>query len=126
MANGQDEAALAVLSHLRRLPSTSELVQLEYLEIKAQHMFEVETSIAKFPDYQSGGFLDNLKLGFFAYTSLLTNRSLRKRVFVAVMIMVFQQCQFHILDPLFQCLQYQGPASTLFSTTQRSYSRISA
>ncbi|KAH7354878.1 general substrate transporter [Rhexocercosporidium sp. MPI-PUGE-AT-0058] len=91
LANGQEKECLAILSQLRRQPSTSELVQLEYLEIKAQHMFETETSIAKFPDYQSGSFSDNLKLGFYAYASLLTNKSLRKRVWVAVMVMVFQQ-----------------------------------
>ncbi|RDW77972.1 general substrate transporter-3 [Coleophoma crateriformis] len=91
LSNGKEEESLRVLSNLRRLPKESELVQLEYLEIKAQHMFEVETSIAKFPDYQSGSLSDNFKLGFYAYASLLTNRSLRKRVFAAVMIMVFQQ-----------------------------------
>jgi len=66
-------------------------VRLEYLEIKAQHMFEQETSIAKFPNYQDGSFVSNVKLGFHGYLSLLTNRSLFKRVVVAVFIMVFQQ-----------------------------------
>lgn len=56
-------------------------------------MFERETSVAKFPEYQSGGFVDSVKLGFHEYASLLQNKSLRKRVGVAVMIMVFQQCE---------------------------------
>ncbi|KAG9661383.1 general substrate transporter, partial [Aureobasidium melanogenum] len=34
---------------------------------------------------------DNLKLGFYDYASLFTNKSLRKRVFVAIFTMVFQQ-----------------------------------
>lgn len=38
--------------------------------------------------------MSNFKLGFYGYTSLLTNRSLFKRVVVAVFIMVFQQCEF--------------------------------
>jgi hypothetical protein len=93
LAQGKEEECLEVLSNLRRLPSDSELVQLEFLEIKAQHVFERETSISKFPNYQDGSFKNNLKLGFHAYASLLTNTSLRKRVIVAVFIMVFQQCK---------------------------------
>jgi len=57
-------------------------------------MFEVETSQARFPNYQSGSFGDNFRLGLYQYASLLTNKSLRKRVFIASMIMVIQQCMF--------------------------------
>lgn len=59
-------------------------------------MFERETSAAKFPSYQSGKTSDNIKLGFHEYVSLLQNKSLRKRVFVAALIMVFQQCKSQI------------------------------
>ena len=90
---GRDDECLAVLASLRRKSPQDEGVQLEYLEIRAQHMFEQETSMAKFPQYQDGGFLSNVKLGFHEYASLLTNRSLFKRVCVAVFIMVFQQCK---------------------------------
>ena len=93
MAKGRDQESLAVLAALRRKTIEDEGVRLEYLEIKGQHMFEQETSIAKFPNYQDGGFVNNLKLGFQSYLSLLTNRSLFKRVVVAVFIMVFQQCK---------------------------------
>ena len=44
-------------------------------EIKAQHLFEVETSKVNFPQYQDGSFASNFKLGLFAYMSLLTTRS---------------------------------------------------
>jgi hypothetical protein len=88
------DEALDVLAGIRRAPKDSEIVQLEFLEIKAQHMFEVDRSRAKFPQFQSGSFMDNFKLGFYDYASLFTNRSLRKRVFVAIFTMVFQQCQF--------------------------------
>jgi hypothetical protein len=94
MSKGREEECLAVLAGLRRKPIDDEGIKLEYLEIRAQHMFETETSIAKFPDYQDGGFVSNFKLGFHGYLSLLTNRSLFKRVVVAVFIMVFQQCEF--------------------------------
>lgn len=95
MAKGRDEECLRILAGLRRKSPEDEGVKLEYLEIKAQHMFETETSIAKFPSYQDGGFVSNVKLGYHGYLSLLTNKSLFKRVVVAVFIMVFQQCEFH-------------------------------
>lgn len=96
MTKGREEECLSVLASLRRKPPTDEGLQLEFLEVKAQHLFERETSIAKFPNYQDGSFMSNLKLGFHEYASLVTNRSLLKRVIVAVMIMVFQQCKFRV------------------------------
>lgn len=93
-------------------------MQLEYLEIKAQHMFEVETSVVKFPDYQSGSVTDNFKLGFYAYASLLTNKSLRRRVFAAVMIMVFQQCKYLRHMKLVETNILKGLALTPSCTTQ--------
>ncbi|KAJ5433641.1 uncharacterized protein N7458_012797 [Penicillium daleae] len=91
MVKGRDDECLSVIAKLRRLPSDSELVQLEYLEVKAQHRFEQETSLAKFPHYHAPGVLNKIKLGFHEYSSLITNQSLLKRVLVAVFIMVFQQ-----------------------------------
>lgn len=93
MTEGREEECLAVISKIRSLPSDHELVQLEYLEVKAQHRFEVETSTARFPQYHAPGLMNQIKLGFHEYLSLLTNRSLFKRVLVAVFIMVFQQCK---------------------------------
>lgn len=46
-----------------------------YSEIKAQYLFEKETSEIKFPQYQDGSFSSNFKLGFYDYLSLLTDRS---------------------------------------------------
>ncbi|KPI41267.1 putative quinate permease [Cyphellophora attinorum] len=88
---GRDEESLQVIANLRRKSPQDEGVQLEYLEIKAQHMFERETSIAKFPHLQGGGLMNNIKLGFNEYAALLKNKSLFKRVTIAVFIMVFQQ-----------------------------------
>ncbi|KAJ5484707.1 hypothetical protein N7539_004695 [Penicillium diatomitis] len=91
MVQGREDECLAVIARLRGLPSSSELVQLEYLEVKAQDRFEKETSLAKFPQYHTPGRMNKIKLGYHEYLSLLTNRSLLKRVMVAVFIMVFQQ-----------------------------------
>lgn len=94
MTEGREDECLDVLAGLRRKSTTHEGVRLEFLEVKAQAMFEKETSVAKFPEYQDNTFMSNLKLGYHQYLSLLTNRSLFKRVCVAVFIMVFQQCKF--------------------------------
>lgn len=93
MTKGRNEESLNVLARLRRKSPQDEGIQIEYLEVKAQHMFERETSIAKFPQFQDGGVMNNIKLGFHEYASLLQNKSLFKRVCVAVLIMVFQQCE---------------------------------
>lgn len=93
MNQGRDEEALQVLSNARQLPPDHELVQIEFLcadflplthidgltscnrEIRAQYLFEKETSAVNFPNYQDGSFLSNFKLGFYGYASLLTSRS---------------------------------------------------
>jgi len=47
--HGREEEARKVLSHLRDLPPDHELVELEFLEIKAQSLFEKRTVAEKFP-----------------------------------------------------------------------------
>ncbi|KAJ3783751.1 general substrate transporter [Lentinula aff. detonsa] len=88
---GRDDEALAVLSKARGLPSDDELVQIEFLEIKAQFLFEKEISTVKFPDYQDGSFVSNVKLTFYSYLSLLTNPTLFRRILVGTLTMFFQQ-----------------------------------
>jgi sugar porter (SP) family MFS transporter len=87
----RNDEALAVLSRARGLPEDSELVQIEFLEIKAQYLFEKETSEIRFPQYQDGSFSSNFKLGFYAYFSLLRDRSLLYRVAIGTLTMFFQQ-----------------------------------
>lgn len=93
MTKGRDDECLEVIANLRNLPTDNDLVQLEYLEVKAQHRFEQETSLARFPQYHAPGLMNKVKLEYHQYLSLLTNRSLFKRTVVAVFIMVFQQCE---------------------------------
>jgi len=88
---GRDDEALVILSKARGLPPTSELVQIEFLEIRAQYLFEKETSEIKFPEYQDGSFSSNFKLGFYDYLSLLRSRTLLYRVAVGSLTMFFQQ-----------------------------------
>ncbi|KAI0787717.1 general substrate transporter [Fomes fomentarius] len=89
--NGRDDEALQVLSRARRLPPDSDLVQIEFLEIKAQYIFEKETSELKYPDLQDGSWKSNFKLGVLDYLSLLRTKSLFYRVAVGSLTMFFQQ-----------------------------------
>ena len=79
-----------------------------FREIKAQHLFEQETSQLNFPQYQDGSFMSNFKLGLFDYISLIADRGechlqayglwadllspdLLKRTMVGTLTMFFQQ-----------------------------------
>lgn len=72
---GRDDEAQVVLSRARQLPIQDDLIQIEYLEIKAQHLFEIEVNAAAFPQYQDGTFKSDFLLGFHSYASLLTKKS---------------------------------------------------
>lgn len=91
MDQGRDEECLHVLAKLRRQPAESPLVQLEYLEIKAQKIFEKRVSEHDHPTLQDGSAKSNFLLGLAEYKSLITTRSNFKRTAVAVLIMTFQQ-----------------------------------
>ncbi|KAJ7158721.1 general substrate transporter [Mycena filopes] len=117
----RDDEALAVLSRARGLPEEADLVQIEFLEIKAQYLFEKETSEIRFPDYQDGGFWSDFKLGFFAYLSLLRERSLLYRVAVGSLTMFFQQWTginaiLYYAPSIFQELGLTGNAISLLAT----------
>ncbi|KAA8904310.1 hypothetical protein TRICI_005536 [Trichomonascus ciferrii] len=88
---GREDEALKVLAGLRRLPETEELVQMEYLEVIAQHKFEQEIARRNFPDLQGDDFASRFKLGFAEYKVMFTHRPTFKRVRVAVLIMLIQQ-----------------------------------
>lgn len=75
ISEGREEEAIEVLSNARSMPKESDLVQIEFLEIKAQHLFEKATSEELFPMYQDGGVLSEIKLGFWSYFSLLQKKS---------------------------------------------------
>ncbi|KAF9468048.1 general substrate transporter [Collybia nuda] len=118
---GRDEEALVVLSNARGLPPDSDLVQIEFLEIKAQFLFEKETSEMKFPQYQDGSFSSNFKLGFHDYLSLLTDRNLLYRVAVGSLTMFFQQWTgvnaiLYYAPSIFQSLSLTGNAISLLAT----------
>ncbi|KAJ5381691.1 uncharacterized protein N7496_004119 [Penicillium cataractarum] len=91
MNTGREEECLEVLAWLRNKSTDDIVVRIEFLEVKAMHMFEKETSAAKYPQYQDGSRKSRLMILINDYKSLVTNPSLFKRSTVACLIMVFQQ-----------------------------------
>lgn len=88
---GHDDECRQILAGLRRLPLNDPLVTMEFLEIKAQKVFETRLSERDFPQFQDSSFHSKLMLGAHSYLSLLTNPSNFKRTTVAVLVMTFQQ-----------------------------------
>ena len=88
---GRDEETRSVIASLRRLPPESNLVEIEYLEVKAQRLFEQRVSGRDYPALQDRSLSSRIKLGLRGYMSLFTNNSNFRRTSVAVLIMTFQQ-----------------------------------
>lgn len=110
-----------MLAGLRRQSRESTLVQLEYLEIKAQKLFEQRVSEHDHPHLQDGSAKSNFLLGVAGYKSLLTNRSNLRRTAVAVFIMVFQQWTgvnfiLYYAPFIFEGLNLQGNTTSLLAS----------
>ncbi|KAJ7931540.1 hypothetical protein B0H13DRAFT_2247595 [Mycena leptocephala] len=102
---GRNDEALQVLSYARGLP-----------EILTQYLFEKVIS-----QYQNGTFMSDFKLGFFAYLSLLRERSLLYRVAVGTLTMFFQQWTginaiLYYAPAIFKSLGLTGNAISLLAT----------
>lgn len=87
----REDEARKVLSNLRGLSPDHELVELEFLEIKAQSLFEKRTVAEHFPHLRDQTAWNVFKLQFVAIKSLFKTRSMFKRVVVATVTMFFQQ-----------------------------------
>ncbi|KAI0729232.1 general substrate transporter [Fomitopsis betulina] len=119
--NGREEEALAVLSRARGLPPNSDLVQIEFLEIKAQYLFEEETSRMMFPQFQDGSWKSNFKLGLYGYLSLIRTPTLLRRVLIGSLTMFFQQWTgvnaiLYYAPTIFQNLGQTGSSVSLLAT----------
>lgn len=96
--HGREDEARQVLARLRGLPRDHELVELEFLEIKAQSLFEKRTVAEHFPHLVGGNGTggsptawNTFKLQFVAIAALFRTGAMRKRVAVATVTMFFQQ-----------------------------------
>ena len=84
--NREDEAR-QVLAKLRGMSTDHELVELEFLEIKAQSTFEKRTVAEKFPHLQHPSAWNTFKLQFVAIGSLFKTMPMFRRVIVATVTM---------------------------------------
>ncbi|KAH6645480.1 general substrate transporter [Truncatella angustata] len=89
--HGRETEARKILARLRGLPENHELVELEFLEIKAQSMFEKRTIAEHFPHLRELTAWNTFKLQFVAIKSLFQTKAMFKRVIVATVTMFFQQ-----------------------------------
>ncbi|KAL4995773.1 general substrate transporter [Aspergillus recurvatus] len=89
--HGREEEALKVLTSLRGLEADDPILQLEFLEIKSQSIFEKRTEKERFPHLERNSFWSYLKLEAAGYKSLFTSWPMFRRVIVATVTMTFQQ-----------------------------------
>ncbi|KAM3078952.1 hypothetical protein ACMFMF_003878 [Clarireedia jacksonii] len=89
--HGREEEARKVLARLRGLPMDHQLVEIEFLEIKAQSLFEKRTIAEMWPGLQTLSWQNTAKLQFVAIGSLFRTKPMFKRVIVATVTMFFQQ-----------------------------------
>jgi hypothetical protein len=89
--HGREEEARTILANLRDLPPNHELIELEFLEIKAQSLFEKRSLAEHFPHLQEQTAWNIFKLQFVAIGALFKTKAMFKRVIVATVTMTFQQ-----------------------------------
>lgn len=89
--HGREEEAREVLSDLRGLPPDHELVEIEFLEIKAQSLFEKRSIAEMFPHLSERTPWNIFKLQFVAIKKLFETKAMFRRVIVATVTMFFQQ-----------------------------------
>lgn len=119
--HGREEEARKVLSSLRGLSADHELVELEFLEIKAQSLFEKRTVAEHFPHLREQTNWNVFKLQFVAIKALFQTRSMFKRVIVATVTMFFQQwtginAVLYYAPTIFKQLGLSGNTTSLLAT----------
>jgi MFS family permease len=119
--HGREGEARKVLATLRGLPQDHELVELEFLEIKAQSLFEKRTVAELWPNLRELTPWNTFKLQFVAIGSLFRTRAMFKRVIVATVTMFFQQWTginaiLYYAPTIFKSLGLSGNTISLLAT----------
>ena len=89
--HGREQEARKVLTTLRGRSSSDEALEVEFLEIKAQSLFEKRTVAEKFPHLSEMTAWNTIKLQFVYIGSLFKTMPMFRRVIVATVTMFFQQ-----------------------------------
>jgi len=84
---GRNIEALQTLSYLRNLPADHELVQIEYLEIKAEGLAEERAFERNFPGRGTNVWMSQI----YQYVNCVRTWDNAKRVLTAWLVMFFQQ-----------------------------------
>ncbi|EHL01078.1 MFS general substrate transporter [Glarea lozoyensis ATCC 20868] len=119
--HGREAEARSVLAQLRDLPQDHELVELEFMEIQAQSMFEKRTLREHFPHLAEYTPWNVFKLQFVAIGSLFKTKAMFKRVIVATVTMFFQQwtginAVLYYAPTIFKSLGLGGNTTSLLAT----------
>ncbi|KAJ6620368.1 general substrate transporter [Mycena sp. CBHHK59/15] len=117
---GRREDALRTLAWLRKMPEDSEIVQLEYVEIQAEAMFEAETTAEKFPRLVGGPAFTQFKLQVAQFGELFTTVHMFRRTAVACLTQFFQQmsgidCIVYYAPTIFKSLGLPGKTVSLLA-----------
>lgn len=89
--HSRETEARRVLSNLRNLDQDHELIELEFLEIKAQSVFEKRSTAQTWPHLVELTAWNTFKLQCVAIGSLFKTKAMFHRVISATVIMFFQQ-----------------------------------
>lgn len=91
---GQGEKALEVVAYVRQRDVQDELVQIEYLEIKAEAMFDTEILERRYPRLVGRGGISEIKIELYQMATLVTDWSIFKRTAAGclTMVRVFPGC----------------------------------
>ncbi|KAK0630458.1 general substrate transporter [Bombardia bombarda] len=119
--HGREDEARTVLADLRGLPLDHELVELEFLEIKAQSLFEKRSVAELFPQLREPTKWNIFKLQFVAIAKLFQTRAMFKRVIVSTVTMFFQQwtginAVLYYAPTIFQQLGLSTTTTSLLAT----------
>ncbi|GMK55679.1 hypothetical protein CspeluHIS016_0207350 [Cutaneotrichosporon spelunceum] len=84
LKHGRDQEAFQVLSYVRNLPIEDEVVRLEFLEIRADSVFEHETAAEKYPNAVGRAFAPQ-------FADLFKPRAMFRRTAITCLMMWFRQ-----------------------------------
>jgi hypothetical protein len=88
---GKAEKALEVVAYVRKRDINDELVQIEYLEIKAEAMFDTEILARRYPQLVGRGGISGIKIELYQMSTLVSDWSIFKRTAAGCLTMFFQQ-----------------------------------
>lgn len=87
----REKEARHVLSSLRNISEDNDLIELEFLDIKAQYVFEKRQTARNWPHLSKMSPLNTFKLQWVAIGSLFRTHAMFRRVICATVTTFFQQ-----------------------------------